>query len=426
MAEIDKFLKMAADLGASDVHIAAGSPPIIRHNGVLKKGKFRALSADETEALIMEILGEPQKKRLEKDWEIDISYDLEGVGRFRTNVFRQRRGVDAAFRLVPEAPPTLDELGFPDTMKKLLSYRQGLILVTGKAGSGKTTTLAAMVDYLNNTRREHIITVEDPIEVQHVPKKSHVVQREVGTHTESFARALRASLREDPDVIMVGEMRDLETIQLAITAAETGHLVLATLHTTSAARTIDRMLDVFPPEQQPQIRAMVAESLRGVVTQQLLPTADGKGRILGLEILVVTPAVSNMIKDGKTFQVPQAMQTGSRLGMQLMDDHLLRLVDQCRIIHETAIARCTDPTKFPTLEELRADMINFHEFRGMDAKEKWKTMQGRRCFEYDKKTKAAQIHRNLIPFVFYLPQGQCPVNEIYGSLEKLLAEADTE
>jgi len=283
-----------------------------------------------------------------------------------------------------------------------------------------------MINHLNMTRREHIITVEDPIEVEHSPKKSHVVQREVGTHTESFAAALRAALREDPDIIMVGEMRDLETIQLAITAAETGHLVLATLHTTSAARTIDRMLDVFPPEQQPQIRAMVAESLRGVITQQLLPTADGKGRILGLEVLVATPAVSNMIRDGKTFQVPQSMQTGTRLGMQLMDDHLLQLVDQCKITHETAIARCSDPTKFPTLEELRADMINFYEFRAMEPKEQWKALLGQRCFDYDKKTKQATIHRNLIPFVFYIPQGQCPVQEIYEYIQQILANADQE
>ncbi len=424
MAEIDKFLEAAARLEASDVHIAAGAPPIIRHHGALKKGKFPPLSADDTERMLMEILTPEQKEEFDREWELDFSYELPGVGRFRSNYFKQRRGIDAAFRLVPERPPTLKELGFPSTVQKLLSYRQGLILVTGKAGCGKTTTLAAMVNYLNSTRREHIITVEDPIEVQHTSRKCHVVQREVGTHTESFAAALRAALREDPDIIMVGEMRDLETIQLAITAAETGHLVLATLHTTSAARTIDRMLDVFPPEQQPQIRAMVAESLRGVITQQLLPTADGKGRVLGLEILVVTPAVSNLIRDGKTFQVPQAMQTGSRLGMQLMDDHLLKLVDECKITHETALARCSDPTKFPTLEELRKDMINFFEFRAMPPKEQWKALMGQRCFEYDKKTKQAKIHRNLIPFVFYVPQGQCPIQEIYEYIEEMLKRAD--
>ena len=419
MPQIDKFLKMAADLGASDLHIAAGSPPVIRHNGLLKKAKFRELTAKDTKALILEMLTEEQRKQFQETKELDLSYRLEGVGRFRTSVFQQRRGIDAAFRVVSDAPPTLDELGFPDIVKKLLHYRQGLILVTGRAGCGKTTTLSAMVDHLNANRREHIVTIEDPIEIELKPKLAHVVQREVGTHTESFHRALRAALREDPDIIMVGEMRDLETIQLTITAAETGHLVLATLHTTSAARTIDRILDVFPPDQQAQIRTMVADSLRGVITQQLLPTADGKGRVLGLEILLVTPAVANLIRDGKTYQVPQAMQTGSRLGMQLMDDHLLRLVEEFKITHDTAITRASDPSKFPTLEQMHENMLCWDDFVQQNEKLQLKDTADRPCVEFDKKTKEYVIHRERIPFVFFSRGTTLQVDEVVAVLDRL-------
>ena len=422
MPQIDKFLKMAADLGASDLHVAAGSAPVIRHNGVLKKAKFRELTAKDTKALIFEMLTEEQRERFLKDKELDLSYRIEGVGRFRTSVLQQRRGIDAAFRVISDAAPTLDELGFPDTVKKLLHYRQGLILITGRAGCGKTTTLAAMVDYLNETRREHIVTIEDPIEIELKPKLAHVVQREVGTHTESFHRALRAALREDPDIIMVGEMRDLETIQLTITAAETGHLVLATLHTTSAARTIDRILDVFPPQQQAQIRTMVADSLRGVVTQQLLPTADGKGRVMGLELLLVTPAVANLIRDGKTYQVPQAMQTGSRLGMQLMDDHLLRLIQEFKVTHDTAIARATDPTKFPTLEQMHENMLCWEDFIQQNEKIQFRDIADKPCVEYDKKTKEYMILPERIPFVFYCRSGTLKVDEVTGVLDSLYAE----
>ena len=419
---LDTYLRMAKQLDVSDVHIAAGAPPIIRHNGVLKRAKTPNLTDEDTKRLIFDILDDRQKKIFAEEQELDFSYVLHGVGRFRVNVFEQRKGIDAALRLIPEDPPTLDDLGFPSVVKKLLNYRQGLILVTGKAGSGKTTTLAAMVNYLNMTRKEHIITVEDPIEVQHEPKLCHVVQREVGPHTESFASALRAALREDPDIIMVGEMRDLETIQLAITAAETGHLVMATLHTTSAARTIDRLLDVFPPAQQPQIRAMVAESLRGIMTQQLLTGADNRTRVLGLEVLVVNPAVSNLIRDGKTFQIPQSMQTGSKLGMKLMDDHLMELIESFKITHETAISRCNDPTKFPTLEEMQEKMIDWQELIQMDDKAKWKLVNNSAVLEYSRKEKEFTIHRERIPFVFYITDGQLPIEQIDELIQRLVAE----
>ena len=269
MAEIDKFLKMGRQVGASDVHIAVGSAPLLRLHGALRKIKFADLKPEDTERMFAEILDERQRARLAEAWEIDVSYQAEGVGRCRTNICKHNHGLDGTFRLIPDVVSDLDGLGFPRVVKRLLDYRQGMILVTGQAGCGKTTTLAAMVKYLNANRREHVITLEDPIEILHESQKCHIIQREVGRHTESFARALRACLREDPDIIVVGEMRDLETVANAITAAETGHLVLGTLHTTSAARTVGRILDVFPPAQQDQIRTMVADSLRGIITQQL-------------------------------------------------------------------------------------------------------------------------------------------------------------
>lgn len=352
MPEIDKYLKYASDLGASDLHIVACSPPLVRLHGILRWFKSKPMEPETTKRLLFEILTPEQLRKFEKLREIDFCYERENLGRFRVNIFQSRKGIDGAFRVIPTQVKTLDELGFPKVVKTLLSYRQGLILVTGPAGSGKTTTLGAMVDYINEQRKDHIITVEDPIEIVHHSKNCHVNQREVGIHTNSFAIALRAALREDPDVIMVGEMRDLETVSMAITAAETGHLVLATLHTSSAPRTISRLLDIFPPNQQAQIRAMVSESLRGIICQQLVPRADGKGRVLALEILVVTPAISNLIRENQTFKIVGQMQIGTNLGMQLMDDHLMNLLNAGFITAQEAYERSTDKKRFlPKLQE---------------------------------------------------------------------------
>ncbi len=352
MAELDKYLKYASDIGASDLHIVAGSPALVRLHGILRWFKSAPMPADTTKRILYEIMTPEQLNKFERFKEIDFCYELEDIGRFRVNIFQQRKGIDGAFRVIPTQVKTLDDLGFPKVAKTLLSFRQGLILVTGPAGSGKTTTLGAMVDYVNEQRKDHIITIEDPIEILHESKNCHVNQREVGEHTNSFANALRAALREDPDIIMVGEMRDLETMSMAITSAETGHLVLATLHTSSAPRTISRLLDVFPPNQQPQIRAMVSESLRGIICQQLVPRADGKGRVLALEILVVTPAISNLIRENQTFKIVSQMQIGTNLGMQLMDDHLTNLLNAGFISAQEAYERSTDKRRFlPKLRE---------------------------------------------------------------------------
>jgi len=425
MAEIDKYLKMAKSVGASDLHIAVEAAPLIRLNGVLRFAKHPPLPAEQTERILMEILSSEQKAEFQKEWELDLSYESSAIGRCRTNICKQRRGIDGTFRLIPERVSSLDELGFPPVVKKLLQYRQGLILVTGRAGCGKTTTLAAMVDYLNEERRDHIITLEDPIEILHTARNCHIIQREVGPHTESFARALRAALREDPDIIMVGEMRDLETVSMAITAAETGHLVLGTLHTTSAARTIGRILDVFPPSQQGQIRAMVSESLRGIISQQLVPTLDGKGRVVAMEILVVTPAISNMIREDRTFQIPSQMQTGVKLGMQLMDDAILSLLQRGLITPEVAMERSFDRTKFAQIEEMRKDIVNWEEYLKLkDDKQRTKMLTSKKVAVWDRKLKGYRpIRQDNIPFLFYVEHGKLPVDEIYKEVERLFPEA---
>jgi twitching motility protein PilT len=296
------------------------------------------LTSDQTLALADGFLSNPQKTQLNERGDADFAY-ANNFARYRTSVVRQRLGVDLVFRIINTKVRTMDELGLPEHLKLLTRYQNGLILVTGSVGSGKSTTLAALVDQVNIERREHIITLEDPIEYVLEPKGCHITQREVHTHTRSFAAALRGALREDPDVIMVGEMRDLETISLAITAAETGHLVLGTLHTSNASRTLDRLLDVFPPDQQEQVRIMVSESLRGVISQQLIPRADGKGRVLALEILTNTPAVANVIREAKTFMLPGIIQTGKKQGMQLMDDALIELQSPGLITADEALAR---------------------------------------------------------------------------------------
>jgi twitching motility protein PilT len=345
MAVLDRFLKFAAQAGASDLHLSLAREPTLRLNGMLRTLQAPTLSPKENEAILTEILTPEQRKLLSEKKSIDFCYNLTGVGRFRANVYRQRLGLAGTFRVLPQKVPTLAELGMPPVIERLLSYRQGLVLITGPAGCGKTTTLGAMINYINEHRHEHIITVEDPIEIVHPNKKCTVTQREVHSHTQSFANALRAALREDPDVILIGEMRDLETISIAITSAETGHLVLGTLHTPGAAHTVNRLVDVFPPDQIPQIRAMVSESMRGVVSQQLVPRADGKGRVAALEIMVCTPAIANMIRENRTFQIPSLMQIGVKLGMRLMEQSLYELVEKGIVSPEEALQRAENPVE---------------------------------------------------------------------------------
>ena len=315
MAKVDELLRLTKQQDASDLHLAAGAAPYLRTHGEMVKLNYRGVAPEVCHGLIFEILNERQKESFLENSELDFSYPLEGVGRFRVNVFNQRNGIGAVFRLIPEQIQTVEELGLPEQLLDLIDVSEGLIIVTGPTGSGKSTTLAALVHEINTSQRAHIITIEDPIEFVHHNQQSLINQREVGTHTETFDNALRAALREDPDIILVGEMRDLETISLALTAAETGHLVLATLHTNSAIKTVDRIIDVFPQGQQAQIRVMLSESLRGVVAQSLLPRADGQGRVAAVELLVNVPAVSNLIREGKTFQIPSVMQTGRAQGM---------------------------------------------------------------------------------------------------------------
>jgi len=345
---ITELLRLGFDAGASDVHVGVGAPALMRHHGTLQPLYHGAtvLTAEHTERLVHTFLNPLQIEVLEKSRGIDFSYDIPGLARFRANVIRQRLGHDAVFRIINTTVRTMDELGLPEQLKVLTQYHNGLVLLTGAVGCGKSTTLAAMVQEVNTHRSDHIITLEDPIEYVFVPAGCQITQREVHAHTESFGAALRASLREDPDVIIVGEMRDLETISLAITASETGHLVIATLHTSNAARTLDRVLDAFPVEQQGQIRTMVSESLRGIVSQQLIPRADGTGRVVALEVMVNTPAVANLIRESKTFMLPGIIQTGKKLGMKLMDDSLLELVQKGMISAHEAYDRAEQKKVF--------------------------------------------------------------------------------
>lgn len=337
---VDQYLAVGKEHGASDIHLSVNSPPIWRRHGTLQPiwNDAPPLSSKDTERLAMGFLTSAQRHHLSEVGDVDFAYAAE-IGRFRTSVVRQRLGFDLTFRIITDEVRTMEDLGLPEALKLLTQYHNGLVLVTGAVGSGKSTTLASLVQEINSVRRDHIITLEDPIEYVIPSASCHVTQREVHTHTKSFANALRGALREDPDVIMVGEMRDLETISLAITASETGHLVLGTLHTANAARTIDRVLDAFPVDQRDQIRIMVSESLRGIISQQLVPRADGTGRALALEILVNTPAVANLIRESKTFMLPGVIQTGKRLGMKLMDDSLIELFHAGVISGEEAVSR---------------------------------------------------------------------------------------
>jgi len=323
MAKIDQFLQLLAQKGGSDLHLTAGSPPLMRLHGAMQPIKFRELTNQDMEALLFEIMREDWRGQLKQTMDFDFAYEIPGVSRFRVNVFYQRKGMGAVFRTIPTKILTADQLRLPEAVRRFAGLTKGLVLVTGPTGSGKSTTLAAIIDLINETRHDHILTIEDPIEFTHPNKKCLVNQREIRTNTASFASALRAALREDPDVILVGEMRDRETIELGITAAETGHLVFGTLHTSSAPKTIDRIIDVFPADQQPQIRSMLAESLKGVVAQVLLKTKDGTGRVAAQEIMVGTPALANLIRENKIHQIASLIQTGKKEGMQLLDQHIM-------------------------------------------------------------------------------------------------------
>src|SRR5688572_10034097 len=344
---IDRLLRLGVERGASDVHVHAQTPPKLRLAGALHDLDEPLLAPAVAERLIDEILEPVQREALRRSGQVDFAYTLPGVGRFRANAYREQRGWSAVFRAIPPAPPSLTDLGLPTTFARLANYHQGMVLVTGPAGCGKSSTMAALINLVNEDRRDHIITIEDPIEYLHPSKRCVVNQRQVGPHTGSFARALRAALREDPDVIAIGELRDLETMALAITAAETGHLVIATLHTSSAIRTIHRLLGVFPPSQQEQIRTMVAESLRAVVSQRLLPRADGAGRVPALEVLLVNKAVSNLIRDNKAYQIRSVLQTGASHGMWALDASLADLVRR-KVVHRDEAARhAEEPARLP-------------------------------------------------------------------------------
>lgn len=336
MAKIDKLFQVLKQTGGSDLHMSPNNPPMVRASGQLKPAISQILNEEQCRALLYEIMTQDQRSEFEKTHDLDFAYEVSALqARFRANIFIGRLGISAVFRIIPTEILTVEQLGLPQTVLDFTQFSKGLVLVTGPTGSGKSTTLAAMIDYINRNRNEHILTVEDPIEFVHTTQKSLINQREVGIHTLSFASALKAALREDPDIILVGEMRDLETIELAITAAETGHLVFGTLHTSSASKTVDRLINVFPTTQQEQIRTMLAESLRGVIAQQLLRTLDGK-RCAALEILKINPACANLIREGKTFQLPSVIQTGRNEGMQLMDQALQELLNNNKICSEEA------------------------------------------------------------------------------------------
>lgn len=338
MARLDDLLRQMKQNGASDLHLTAGSAPFMRVNGEMVKLNYKNVSAETCRSLIFEILTEKQKELFTENWDLDLSYPLAGVGRFRVNVFLQRNGISCVFRLIPEHIKTLDELDLPEQLSGLIDASEGLILVTGPTGSGKSTTLASLIQTINDKQQAHIITIEDPIEFVHENRRCLISQRELASHTKSFGAALRAALREDPDIIMVGEMRDLETIQLAITAAETGHLVFGTLHTNSAIKTIDRVIDVFPDVQQTQIRVMLSESLRGVVAQALLPRPDRNGRVPVVEVLVNVPAVANLIREGKTHQISSVMQTGRAHGMVTFEGAVHDLIQKNLISKEDGMS----------------------------------------------------------------------------------------
>ena len=346
MAKLDAFFKLMVDQGASDLHLVSGSQPILRVHGELQRVRYQTLENDDLKKMLYEVAPEFKIKLFEETGDVDFAYEIPGLARYRANYFVQKYGVAAVFRQIPDTILTTEQLGLPAVLNKLPLYPKGLVLVTGPTGSGKSTTLAALVDYANTHRKDHILTIEDPVEFVHKSHNCVVNHREIGLHTRSFSSALRAALREDPDIIMVGEMRDFETISLAVEAASTGHLVFGTLHTQNAAKTVDRIIDVFPHDQQEQIRATLSDSLQAVVAQTLFRRRDTKGRCAALEILIVTPAVRNLIRDGKTFQIPTVLQTGKKYGMQSLDDAILEHLEKGRISAEDAYLHCLDKARF--------------------------------------------------------------------------------
>jgi twitching motility protein PilT len=349
MAQINAFFEMLHQYGGSDLHLTSGSQPLLRLRGQLQKVKYKTLEHDELKALLYEITPEAKVKVFEETGDVDFAHEVPGLARYRVNFFMQHRGIAAVFREIPQEIMTVEQLGLPERLRDLAMLNKGLVLVTGPTGSGKSTTLAAIIDHANKNRRDHILTVEDPIEFVHQSQGCLVNQRELGRHTQSFKAALRGALREDPDIILVGEMRDLETITLALEAAETGHLVFSTLHTQSAVKTVDRIIEVFPEDGQAQVRTSLAESLRAVVSQTLFKRIDKPGRVAAQEILMAIPSVRNLIREGKTHQLPSVLQTGREQGMQTLDDEIERLIKAGIISPEDGLAQAQNKEKISGL-----------------------------------------------------------------------------
>jgi len=349
MAKIDAFFKLMNEQGASDLHLMAGQPPALRIRGDIERIKYKVLDSDDLRGMLYEITPEHKIKVFEESGDVDFAYEVPGLARYRANFFMQRRGVGAVFREIPSTIMTTDQLGLPPVVPKLATLPRGLVLVTGPTGSGKSTTLAAIVDVANRNRKDHIITIEDPIEFVHQSHGCIVNHREIGLHTNSFSSALRGALREDPDIILVGEMRDLETISLAVEAASTGHLVFSTLHTSSAWKTVDRVIEVFPSSEQSLIRSTLADGLRAIISQTLFKRIDKKGRVVALEILIANPAVRNLIREAKTHQIPSMIQTGKKYGMILLDDYIMELHKKRMISAEEAYAKANEKARFRPL-----------------------------------------------------------------------------
>ncbi len=346
MAQIDAFFKLMNDEGASDLHMVAGQQPILRIRGDMERVKFKILGDDDLKKMLYEICPEEKIKAFEESGDVDFGYEIPGLARYRCNFFQQKHGIGAVFREIPSDILSCEQLGLPKVISRLAQLPKGLVLVTGPTGSGKSTTLAAIIDEVNKTRKDHVLTIEDPIEFVHQSQKCIINHREVGQHTKSFTAALRGALREDPDIIMVGEMRDLETISLAMEAAMTGHLVFGTLHTLNAMKTVDRIIEIFPANQQGQVRSTLSDALKAVVSQTLFKRTDIKGRCAALEILIATPAVRNLIREGKTYQIASVMQTGKKYGMQTLDDAILGFLDKKMISPDSAYSNCIDKAKF--------------------------------------------------------------------------------
>mgnify|MGYP000490908692 FL=1 len=359
MAQIDAFFKLMNDEGASDLHMVADQQPVLRILGDMERVKFKKMGNEELKAMLYEICPEDKIKMFEESGDIDFGYEIPGLARYRCNFFQQKYGIGAVFREIPSDIMSCEQLGLPKVVSRLAHLPKGLVLVTGPTGSGKSTTLAAIVDEANKTRKDHILTIEDPIEFVHRSQNCVINHREVGTHTRGFGQALRGALREDPDIIMVGEMRDLETISLAMEAAMTGHLVFGTLHTLNAMKTVDRVIEIFPATQQGQVRSTLADALKAVVSQTLFKRTDIKGRCAALEILIATPAVRNLIREGKTYQILSAMQTGKKYGMQTMDDAILAYLDKKMIGADDAYSNSIEKAKF--LKYLRKPPTDFTE-----------------------------------------------------------------